>query len=109
MILPMRNSATMITQNKCTFMDVLQKMKQLPLHHNYIIIIITTLDGGVPYNVSVWPVNLAGPGNVSTDIFFTREMSKYTAYSNDNTSGVEARALLWMYVQPRIRCALTTP
>ncbi len=31
---------------------------------------------GVPYNVSVTPVNLAGPGSINRVTLFTRELSK---------------------------------
>ncbi len=31
---------------------------------------------GVPYNASISPVNLAGPGIVNTVTLFTRELSK---------------------------------
>ncbi len=31
---------------------------------------------GVPYNISITPVNLAGPGIISSVTLFTRELSK---------------------------------
>ncbi len=39
--------------------------------------IYTIISGeGVPYNVSVTPVNLAGPGSINSVTLFTRELSK---------------------------------
>ncbi len=54
--------------------------QQLASVSDIIIILVNyfycTLDEGVPYNVGVVPVNLAGPGIISTVTLFTRELSK---------------------------------
>ncbi len=31
---------------------------------------------GVPFNVSITPVNLGGPGSINSVILFTRQLSK---------------------------------
>ncbi len=43
-------------------------------HNNLLYFIIA--GEGVPYNVSITPVNLAGPGNINSVTLFTRELSK---------------------------------
>ncbi len=48
----------------------------------YLVLIISTLQlnisvEGVPYNVSITPVNLAGPGSINSVTLFTRELSKH--------------------------------
>ncbi len=40
-------------------------------------ILFYTITGeGVPYNVSITPVNLGGPGSINSVILFTRQLSK---------------------------------
>lgn len=42
----------------------------------YLIKCVLYAAAGIPYNVSIWAVNLAGAGDVYTDVHFTRELSK---------------------------------